>query len=86
MAADEAVGGGSKGEGEAEEVVKDSSGGGIKYVGKHDVHGVLGAYGSSAEHGEAELHGKDQVSREEKVRGINGIAGVGEGGGDGGKL
>nr|GMD67820.1 hypothetical protein CR513_44452 [Ipomoea batatas] len=61
VVADEAVGvaAGAEGEGEAEEVVEEATGGGVEDVGEHDVHSVLGADGAGAEHGEAELHGED---------------------------
>ena len=65
--ANEAVGGGAEGEGEAEEVVEEAAGGGVEDVGEHDVHGVLGADGAGAEHGEAELHREDEVGGEEEV-------------------
>ena len=52
MAADEAVGEGAEGECEAEEVVREAAGGGVEDFGEHDVHGVLGSDGASAEHGE----------------------------------
>ncbi|CAL5031088.1 unnamed protein product [Urochloa decumbens] len=69
---DEAVGGRAEGEGEAEEVVEERARGGVQHVGQHDVHGVLGADGPRAEHGEPELHREDEVGREEKVRGVHG--------------
>lgn len=78
VAADKAIGGGAKGEGEAKEVVGEATGGGVKDVGKHDVHGVLGADGAGAEHGEAELHGEDEVGGEEEVGVVDGVGGVGE--------
>lgn len=59
VAADEAVGGCTEGESEAEEIVGESTGGSIKDVGEHDVHRVFGSNGAGAEHGEAELHGED---------------------------
>ena len=62
VAAYETVGGGTEGEGEAEEVVGEAAGGSVKDVGEHYVHGVLGADGAGAQHGEAELHGEDKVS------------------------
>ncbi|XBH78987.1 hypothetical protein VPH35_105073 [Triticum aestivum] len=75
---DEAVGGRTEGEGEAEEVVEERAGGGVEHVGEHDVHGVLGPDGARAEHGEAELHGEHQVGGEEQVRRVDRRGGVRE--------
>ena len=76
VAANEPVRGGAKGEGEAEEVVRDAPRRGIEHVGEHDVHRVLGAHGAGAEHRESELHGEDEVSGEEEVGAIDGEARV----------
>lgn len=62
-----------EGEGKTEEVVGDTADDGIDNVGKHDVHGVLGPNGPSTEHGEAKLHYKYQVRREEEVDRVNGV-------------
>ncbi|GER55890.1 chaperone protein DnaJ [Striga asiatica] len=86
VAADEAVGGAAEGEGEAEEVVEEAASGRVEDVGEHDVHGVLGADGSGAEHGESQLHRKDKVRREEEVSRVNGEGRVREPIGDGGEL
>ena len=86
MAANEAIGRGSEGKCVAEEVVEEASSGGVEDVGEHDVHGVFGADGAGAKHGEAELHREDEVGGEEKVGVIEGVFGVGEVVGDGGKL
>lgn len=59
MAADEAVGGCSKGESEAEEIVGEATGGSVKDIGEHDVHGVFGSNRAGTEHGETKLHGED---------------------------
>lgn len=83
MAADEGVGRSAKSEGEAEEVVGESAGGGVEDVGEHDVHGVFCADGAGAEHGKAELHGEDEVGGEEEVRVVDGVGGVVEFDGDG---
>ena len=86
VAADEAVGGCAEGEGEAEEVVEEATGGRVQDVGEHDVHGVLGADGAGAEHGEAELHGEDEVCGEEEVGVVHREGGVGELVANGGEL
>lgn len=85
MAADEAVGRRTVGEGEAEEVVEEAAGGGVEDVGEHDVHGVFGANGAGAEHGEAELHGEDEVGGVEEVGVVDGVVDVGEAVGGGGE-
>jgi len=76
VAADEAVGRGTEGESEAEEVVGEATGGGVEDVGEHDVHGVLCSDGSCAEHGETKLHGEDQIRGEKKVGVVDCIGGV----------
>ena len=86
MVADEAVWGGPKSEGKAEEVIEDTTGGGVEDVGEHDVHGVFGSDGAGAEHGEAELHGEDEVGGEEEIGGVYGVGSVGEFVGDVGEL
>lgn len=86
VAADEAVGRGTEGEGEAEEVVEEAAGGGVEDVGEHDVHGVLGADGTGAEHGEAELHREDEVGGEQEVCVVHREGRVGELVVDGGQL
>ena len=48
VATDEGVRRGTKGEGEAEEVVREATGSGVEDVGEHDVHGVLGTDRASA--------------------------------------
>lgn len=47
-AADEGVARGAEGESETEEVVEKGASSSVKDVGKHDVHGILGAHGASA--------------------------------------
>lgn len=59
MAADEAVGGCSKGESKAEEIVGEATGCSVEDIGEHDVHGVFGSNGAGAEHGKTKLHGED---------------------------
>ena len=82
---DEAIGGRAKGKSEAKEVVEKATGGGIEDIGEHNIHGVLGTNRASAEHGEAKLHGKDEISREKEVSIVDRIVGVGEIVGDGGE-
>ncbi|KAG5127205.1 hypothetical protein JHK82_028040 [Glycine max] len=86
MFTDEAVGGGAESEGEAEEVVEEAAGGSVQDVGEHDVHGVLGADGAGAEHGEAELHRKNEVGGKEEVGVVDGEGRVDELAVHGGKL
>lgn len=82
MFPDESIGRSSVGEGEAEEVIEETSGGGVDDIGEHYVHGVFGADGSGAEHGESELHSEDEVSGEEEVGVVDGVSRVGEFPGD----
>ncbi|RDX75643.1 hypothetical protein CR513_44452, partial [Mucuna pruriens] len=53
---DETVGRGAESQGKSEQVEEDAAGGRVEDVGQHYVHGVLGSYGTGAEHGKAELH------------------------------
>lgn len=82
MFSDEAVGRRAEGEGEAEEVVEETSGGGVDDVREHNVHRVLGSDGAGAEHGEAELHREDEVRGEEEVSVVYRVRRVGEFAGD----
>lgn len=78
MSPDESFGRSSKGKGVTEKIVEESSCGSVKDIGEHDVHRVLGSNGASTEHSEAELHGEDEVSREEKVGVVYGKGCIGE--------
>ena len=83
VAADEGVGGGTKGKGKAKEVVGEATGSGVKDVGEHDVHGVFGTDRASTKHGKPQLHGEDEVGGEEEVCVVDGVGGGAESGGYG---
>lgn len=76
MFANETIGGIAKGKGKAEKVIEKASGGSIKDIGEHNVHGVFGTNGACAQHGKAKLHDEYKIGREEKVSVVNGIASV----------
>lgn len=61
MFADEAVGRCAESKSEAEEVVEETSGGGVENVGEHDVHGVLSANRTSTKHSETKLHRENEI-------------------------